>query len=1236
VRRERRLAAPPRPSAALAAARRLGPLLLLALARPAVAQPADDVLAAPTIEGATAAADAARTAAPADPLPAYLGGVALSAGGHPARAFEAFRAAVEAAVADGSPRAAVVAALALDELLGLVAYLPRADTAGWDVPEPAGTDPAWLLARRSALRLRLAVAAIDGDSASLAAARARLGCGPADDETPRGPWAVLEAGGRRGAEPAASAIPTLAGQPVALPEPETGRWRAVVDACVAGAEPVCGLRCGPVFGTGGPGFPGLHVAETDLVVATPTRALVVVFGPDAFALRVDGREVLAGDPAADAVGERRLLVELPAGRHRLRLEVAAAAAPTLELQLVAEAESPVLRRLPPEPTEVALGAGLRTAPLEPAALAAPFADGPVRSWIEAELAGQADDSDRRHELLERLVAAVPGSALGWSALSDAVWSGDLPPEVRTRRLHELLADRAAELAGSYTTGLLEVALLYGEGRSDEALEALERVGAAFPEEPGPALVDAQLALDRGELDRAARALAAAERAAGSTCRTLAVAADLARARGDAAAELRAREAAGGCEPSRSSLADVLLRAGRAAAAATAAGVGASTTADPAYRLRWDARIALAEGEAPAVAAAAGALAAVAPSDPANAWTLYDALAALGRETEALAVLERHVALTPAPHGAAARPLDGAGLPLREDGLARVRLHEAAGTERDPLRLVVLDQAVLRLRADGSSALQVHRLVRAGTGAVAEELGQVNVPAAARLVALRTIHPDGSAEHASDRIGAWGHPLVGLAAGDYADVEYVVESPPSAMFPGGAVPSAFFFAASDEWLARSEYVIVHPAGVELRWDSGPEAPAPDVAALDGLVVRRWLATDVRPQPLEPWAPDAEDVLPNVRACVGCELGRAAQFLARRLALRTRGDPGMAAWVEDAATVDPAATLRALYDRVLDEVVSAPAAADTARDVFLRGAGDRTLLLYELARRAGLEPELWYASPAARGDVPPGLWFADDYAVPLLRAAGVWLYAAEDFVPFGGLPPNVGGRPAVRVAPAPGEGTVSAPDEPANELRLEARVRDGAVTLDARATLHGLAAAALRQTLAEGSPERLAEHVRAFAFPQFGRGASFESTTVDGAEAPEGPLFVRATIVLPRGPGGVATLAVPHRWRDRFAAMVERRHPLLLPATVAEDWTIVGQGVEDAAAAAVQPLELRTPFGSFVQRAEPADEDGVLEVRRSLRLPAQRIAPADYPAFRSFAAAVDAAVEAPWGFVVPPAP
>lgn len=1207
--------------------------LIVAAAAPAgAAQTPDDALAAATLDRAAAAAETARAADPADPLPAWLAGVALSAGGRPARAFDAFRAAVDAAVAASSDRAAVLAALALDELLGLVAYLPRAGTSAWTVPLPDGDAAAALLARRAALRLRLAGAAIDGDVAALRDARARLGCGPADsgnDPPGRSPWRVLEAGGRRGAETLDPGFPAFAGLPAAAPETGAERWRASVPSCTRDDPPDCALRCGPVFGPGGPGFPGLHVAEADLVAGTPTRALAAVFGPDPFVLRLDGREVLAGDPAADGVEERLLVLDLPAGRHRLRLEVPSSTTPTLEIQIVAAGSEPALRWALPEPTEVSLGDGVRTTPIDPAALAASFEAGPIRIWVEAALAGMAGDADRQRVALERLVAALPDSALGWSALADAVWNGDLPPDVATRRLHDLLADHPAALDGSYTAALLEVGLLYGEGRADEALAALERAATTFPEEPGPALVDAQLALDRGELDRAARALAAAERAAGTTCRTQTVAAELARARGDAAAELAAREAAGGCEPSRSGLAEVLRRAGRLAAAADAVERGAATTADPVYRLRWRARLGLAAGDAGTVAAAAGALADLRIADPPNAWILFDALGALGRDDEALAALERHVTLRPGPHGAAAtRRLSGDGLPLREDGLQRVRLHEAAGTAGDPPRLVVLDQVVLRLRADGSGTMQVHRLARAGSSAAAEELGQVAVPPDARIVALRTIHPDGTSVHATDRAGARDYPLVGLAAGDYADVEYVVETAPSAIFPGGAAPPTFFFAAPDEWLGRSEYAIVHPAGVELRWDAGPGTPEPQVADLEGLVVRRWLAENVRPQPLEPWAPDAEDVLPNVRACTGCTLERAAEFFARRTARRLRGDPGMDAWTAAAAVApEPRAALRALYDRVLDEVRSAPDPADTPRAVFLRGRGDRTLLLYELARRAGLEPELWYASPASRGDVPPGLWFDGDYAVPLLRAAGVWVYAAEDFVPFGELPPNVGGRPAVRVAPAPGEGAVPALEEAPNEVRIEARVRDGIVALEARATLRGLAAAALRQTLAEGSAERLAEHVRAYAFPHFGRGASFESVGVDGAESREGPLVVFATIRLPPGPGGATTLAVPHRWRDRFAALAERRHPLLLPASVVEEWTIVARGVAPQAALDVAPLDLATPFGSFAQRVAETGDPATIEIRRSLRLPAQRIEPADYPAFRAFAAAVDAAVETP---------
>ena len=137
---------------------------------------ADGIFQASTLQEAASAAAAARRAQPADPLAAFLHGEALSMGGLPRAAFEAYATAVELAVEGGGEGDAVVAGLALDAVLGLVAYLPRSEAGEWAPPDIEGREPWWLWARFAAARYRLAVAAIRGDDLAAEAARDELSC----------------------------------------------------------------------------------------------------------------------------------------------------------------------------------------------------------------------------------------------------------------------------------------------------------------------------------------------------------------------------------------------------------------------------------------------------------------------------------------------------------------------------------------------------------------------------------------------------------------------------------------------------------------------------------------------------------------------------------------------------------------------------------------------------------------------------------------------------------------------------------------------------------------------------------------------------------------------------------------------------------------------------------------------------------------------------------------------------
>ncbi|MBI5501275.1 MAG: hypothetical protein HY907_13595 [Deltaproteobacteria bacterium] len=1185
----------------------------------------DGMLRAPTLEAAVSAS----TSAPADALNSFLRGEALSISGHPREAFEAYTTAAELAVARNAGADAVVAGLALDAVMALVAYLPRSEAGTWRPPAISWNDPWWLWARLAAARYELAIAAITDDVDGVAAARAALSCDSA-------PWVALAALGGSGSVVPASAPPAFAPLPAAVPQEHADRWAGRVDSCLSSGE--CATRCGPFFGLGGPGFPGTNVAETELVANGDASVLVAVAGRERFVLSLDGRAVLEGDPALERVGERWLAVELPAGVHRLRLVVASDAAPTIEVERIGAGDLVTMRS--PSGAEVVLGAGLRTRALTAEGLVAFVSDDPEAAgevartgdelsslWLAASVARRAGDLDAATSLLERLVEVEPSSAMGWNALADALWSGDLPQELRAERLQAMQDEHAEALAGGYVASLIRVGLLYMEGRGDEAVAALEENVRAFPGDPGPALVDARLALGRGDLERARRSLAAAEDAAGRSCRLLDVVAELAEARGDAAAALAARREAGGCEPSFSGLVEDLFRAGRLAEAATMAEHGARTVGDPLLGTRWRTLIALAQGDPVGAADAALQTLRLAPSDGVAALDAYDALVGSGRAAEAAALVERLAVAAPSTGRTLDRlaaPSEAGRWPLREDGVRRVLLHEASGTAGDPPRLTVLDQAVVVLRGDGSRVTRIHRLERAGTAAAAEDLGQLDVPAGAEVIAARVIRADGSVEWGGERLGATTIPLGSMRAGDYADLEYAETRPASAMFPGGAILDTFFFAAPGEWMERSEYVVVGPAELPVAVDEGPGTPAVERADVELLAIRRWLARDVASTPLEPWCPDAIDVLPNVRACVGCTMDRAVRWMGEDV--RRRG--GLDDSEVPAAGLEPPAdaALRALYAWVAGEVRSRPSAADTARDVFLRREGDRTLLLYHLARQAGLDAEFWYASPEGRGTPPADLWLAGDWSVPLLRLGGTWVYPSEDFVPFGAVPPNVEGRPAVRIAPAPGAGVVTGVEEPPREfvVRLGLRVEAGAPI---GVTLHGLAAVALRQALAADSDRPLERVVGTYALPAFGDGPTLEVSSVEPRDDAEQPLRIEALVHLPPDAAGRPGLAVRHRWQDRFAALPVRSEPLLILVPTAEEWTIVPACTSMAVAATVVPLDLQTPFGSFRQAVEWSPGAVDFRIRRSLRLPTQRIEPEDYAAFRAYCAAVDAAVEEP---------
>src|SRR6185369_2576231 len=130
----------------------------------------------------------------------------------------------------------------------------------------------------------------------------------------------------------------------------------------------------------------------------------------------------------------------------------------------------------------------------------------------------------------------------------------------------------------------------------------------------------------------------------------------------------------------------------------------------------------------------------------------------------------------------------------------------------------------------------------------------------------------------------------VAIGDYIEWEYLETRPPSSAFAPGFLLDRFFFQSFDAPMARSELLLVSPAGVDLELDARAGAPRPQTrAAVDGTRVTSFQATGVPQLFAERAAVPAIEYVPSVRASAGVDWRRWARYLGEELHDALRSSP-----------------------------------------------------------------------------------------------------------------------------------------------------------------------------------------------------------------------------------------------------------------------------------------------------------------------------------------------------------
>ena len=1171
------------------------------------------------------------------------------------RAASAYVAALAALAGGDSPFAPALAPAAASRLLTLYDELGAAARARIERelrPAELGRAPRlpWL-ARLALVRLAVHAARVRGDAAGLERIAADDGCARrVFDAGLAGPFGALDLDAPTpvdAAAPPAAASPTgwletiASGCRVDIPAPPDGRGGARI------------LRAAIEVPAG----------SYDLVLDYPGEARVAVDG---------------GTRAAHGSGERyapRITghrIALAAGRHDIELRIASRGgrAALTFVVLPADAGPPRdVRFVDPRAAGPVPARGGPAAPIPLPAAASPPSEATgagaeaLGDFTAAYVGDRIEDADLAQGRIARLQAR-PRFALGMALAG--TFAGDdpsRPPSFARDAARRLLRAAVAvdpDLARAWET-LATIEL--DDERAREAITAAEAAGRAAPDWWGPDLVRARALAARGldfdadrALDAAAAKAGAAGDAAAGPCPVVEALLRRAEERRALADEDRLATAVAGACGHVESRVDRLRARGDTSAAITA--LRAALTLDPAREdLADDLALLLAgAGRAPEGLATLAALVAREPADPMRRVRLADAQAAAGELRAARQTITRAAFARPdvAEVRRAARAL-GIPLPLddqRVDGRAAIAAFEKAASRYDAPAVMVLDRAVMRVFPSGATMMLTHQIVRLDSKQAIERWGEIAVPAGAEILTLRTHKRDGSTREPEEIAGKETISAADLALGDYVEWEILETRPPSSAFAPGFLADRFYFQSFDAPLARSELVLVTPAGMPVALDrrAGPPA-AVTKAAADGTTVTTFAATGVPQLFAERAAVRSVEYVPSVRASSGVSFPVWARYVAEELHDAVRASPeirAQARQIASAVPADRAARAAALVGWVTETIEATDDFVETASATLARGRGSRVTLALALARELDLpaRPLLARSRLVAESAAAAPAQELDDFADALVEldvgAPGKPAPVCADLrlrhAAFGYLPPGIDGARTLAI-PDGGFGVARSrarEDRRTVDMTIRLDERGGGVAM-ATEELVGWPALEWAELVDEIGPDRarlrqdFEQRWLGVQFP----GARLGDLEIDLPRDRTGRpgtarvrySFVSSQLAIPverPGPGGREMRLEPTFFRSqpgrRFAAEAQRATALVLGFDVPVEMTatleLPGTARVDPAALRKEVVITRDGGYRFVEdrRLQPglAGRPNVLVLHRESALPLMRVAPGDYPA------------------------
>jgi hypothetical protein len=472
-------------------------------------------------------------------------------------------------------------------------------------------------------------------------------------------------------------------------------------------------------------------------------------------------------------------------------------------------------------------------------------------------------------------------------------------------------------------------------------------------------------------------------------------------------------------------------------------------------------------------------------DPDLVWARAD-MGPDGAQAEALAI-------------AAASPLATTDLRAREGMVSSWQDLEALAAPVEPILaayleagwgdgplVLVLDETVLRLRAQGRITERTTRVYHLRTQQAAQDWTDFQVPDSGQILQLRVRKADGSWRE-PDALGAGDLANLGeLAEGDVVIMESIDElDPPFALADQLCLP-AFYFSSRDVPVWRSRLVVRNETAADLsvaRFWGAP--PASELAPETHVFEASRLENAAAEEALQRW--DAG--LPRVELCTaGMDWPRLRDQLSDGLPRLLTPDPALRGLAADLARQpDP---IRAAFDEVCRTVAIDNGGLFTRRapEILAEHEGSGAVLLLALFVEMDIPATLVLVDPPGGAVGLPGLADPGVHTEPLLRVTRgdevLWLDPFGPSARFGALRPFLGGRPGLLLeAGGPHLQIRVPPVSPAAHgirVRWEARIReDGGGTAGLTIRFTGIAGASLWERFKQAPEERRVEAVASFA-------------------------------------------------------------------------------------------------------------------------------------------------------------